>query len=151
MGTLNHTGRGGWTWKVAEFSNLNQSELNTSRCCISKWRTSTTYTEWRWMRSRLCVAQKPKERGSFLRRRRPEPFMVPVLAPHSPCLTASCLRGPLVLQTSATHGPTDSSPNALLSSHTVNTAWMRSIECLSFPTFWLLARPLQLLRAGYCS
>lgn len=75
MGTLSHTGRSGWIWKVAEFSNLNQSELNTSCCCISKRR--------RWMRGWLGVAPKPKERGSFLGWRRAEPFTFPVLAPHS--------------------------------------------------------------------
>lgn len=148
MGTLNHTGRSGWIWKVAEFSNLNQSELNTSCCCISKWRTNTTYTEWRWMRSWLCVSQKPEERGSFLTWRRTEPFMFPVLAPHSILPPGSCLEAPAsedgwFFRPLQHEGPTDSSLTALLSSHTVNAAWMRSIEWhFLFPPFGCCLIPL---------
>lgn len=65
MGTFNLTGRSGWIWKVAEFSNLNQSALNTSCCCINKWRIDTTYAEWMWMKSWFSVAQKQKERRIF--------------------------------------------------------------------------------------
>lgn len=35
-----------WIWKVAEFSCLNQSTLNTNCCFISKWRINITYAEW---------------------------------------------------------------------------------------------------------
>lgn len=41
-GPLNHTGRGWWTWKVAQFSYLNQSTSNTSCCFINKGRINKT-------------------------------------------------------------------------------------------------------------
>lgn len=134
MGTFNLTGRSGWIWKVAEFSNLNQSTLNTSCCCINKCRTNTTYAEWMWMKSCFSVARKRKERKVFWDWEEPSQSCFTSLL-----LPASSLRGSSVLQTSAPVGPTDRALTAFPSSHAVNKGAL--LSAIASYTFVLLAQP----------
>lgn len=134
MGTFNLTGRSGWIWKVVEFSNLNQSTLNTSCCCINKCRTNTTYAEWMWMKSCFSVARKRKERRVFWDWEEPSQSRFTSLL-----LPASSLRGSSVLQTSAPVGPTDRALTAFPGFHAVNKGLFKWALLSAIASWYLCA------------